>query len=131
MAKTKTVTIGADGTVSGLHYDDFDLGFLGKKKIGRASEIQFDEDTQKFFVELPQLKGARVPNFLAGFSGYDGARAFEVMVLETAIMSGVEPAFTGEFYWLGSHVRTKFNEGEREPFRWKMPADKVACESLR
>lgn len=131
MAKTKTFKIGADGTVTGLHYDDFDLGFLGKKQIGRASEIQFEEDTQHFYVDLPQLSGDGRPNFLMGFEGYDGARAFEVMILETAALSQIEPGFTAEFYWMGTHCRDRFNAGEREPFRWVKPEGKSPCVETR
>lgn len=126
MAQTKVFTIQPDGTASGLHYDEFDLGFLGKKEIGRASEILFDEDKQTFYVELPQLqcrfapvyRDPRRPWFLEGFPGYDQARKFEVMILETCAWSMVEPAYAADFYALGTMVRRCFDDGQTEPFKW-------------
>lgn len=107
------------GTVRALHYDDMDLGFLGPKQIGRASEIMFNDQTQSFYVEFPQLKdGARQPGFVCGFKGYDDARAFEVMLLETCAKNHVNPAYEGGFYRLANETRARFDGGDRQVFAW-------------
>ena len=118
MGKTATFHVSPDGQVTGLHYDDLDLGFLGKKEIGRASEILFDDGSQTFYIQLPQLTGQNQPRFLLGFSGYDVARAFEVMLLETCAISQVKPAYDGGFYRLANDVRARFDKGDREIERW-------------
>ena len=42
-----------DGTVSGMHFDEFDLGFLGKKTVRRASEIIHNPETDLWDILLP------------------------------------------------------------------------------
>ena len=75
------IDIGAQGKVEALHFDEFDLGFLGEKKISRASEIHFNEDTQLWDIILP---GLSKPNTMAvqGFKSYNIARGFEVEWLQ-------------------------------------------------
>ena len=128
MGRTATFHVSPDGTISGLHYDDLDLGFLGPKRIGRASEILFDDEAQTFYVELPQLSGGHVlPGFLQGFSGYDVARAFEVMLLETCAISQMNPSYEGALYKLGTQTRARFDQGDREIKRWNGKSNGVSC----
>lgn len=93
MDKQFVINIETSGKTHGLHFDEFDLGFLGDKRISRASSIEFDEEAQSFFV-LPA--GYDKPNSIAtGFSGYDVARDFEVEWLQACMMAGkVQPHST-------------------------------------
>ena len=73
--------------------DDFDLGFLGDKKIIRASEIVFNEDTQLWDV----FAGTKHPlatayQCCAGFTTYEFARKFEVLWFQNCAIAGVEPS---------------------------------------
>lgn len=79
------------GTAEGLHHDRFDLGFLGHKTITRASEIEFDEQSQSFYVRLPGQAVDAVSAACRGFSGYDVARQFEVAWLNACRQAGVDP----------------------------------------
>lgn len=78
------------GTVEGLHFDSFDLGFLGDKTISRASEIIFNEDDQNWNILLP---GKQLPECSAveGFDTYDEARKFEVAWLQECRKAFVKP----------------------------------------
>ena len=87
--------INPTGGITGLHFDQFDLGFLGKKEIGRASEIMFNEETQLWDIQIP---GACEPS-VTGFLGYDEAREFEVLWLQECRKQGVEP-----FSWEGDQI---------------------------
>lgn len=85
------------GAASAMHRDSFSLGFLGKQEIKRASEIKFNESTQKWDVYLPT--GAQVHDadawFAAapacGFNKYDTARKFEVLWLEHCALQSIAP----------------------------------------
>lgn len=83
--------VGVDGSVEGLHHDEFPLQFLGKAKVVRASEIIFNEDSQLWDVILP---GASQPacESCAGFPSYNTARQFEVSWLNACRVSAVRPA---------------------------------------
>lgn len=122
--KKRIIRVDANGTVRALHYDDMDLGFLGPKQIGRASEILFDEPAQSFYVELPQLTGGiQQPKFLSGFRGYDEARRFEVFLLETCAKNHINPAYESPFYRLAHEVRTRFDNGDEGVFSWNGSRD--------
>lgn len=97
--KEIVINIAEDGPVTALHFDEFDLGFLGQKKVERASEILFNEDSQDWRIEIPDLT-PRNPAFsgtppdvytISGFSGYDVARAFEVDFLQACMKRNVSP----------------------------------------
>ncbi len=79
------------GATEGLHFDQFDLGFLGDKRVHRASEIIFNEQEQHWEVWLPL---APTPSAI-GFQGYDEAREFEVLWLQECRRRGIEP-YEGE-----------------------------------
>jgi len=70
------------GTVEGLHHDEFDLKFLGRKIVGRASEIFHDADSDTWYVLLPhQVEMGDSYSAARGFVSYDQARRFEVVWL--------------------------------------------------
>jgi hypothetical protein len=82
-------TVTGEGVVSGLHFDTFDLGFLGKKQVQRASEIMFNDATQLWDVLLP---GQATPHADAcGFASYNVARLFEVEWLQSCASKQVNP----------------------------------------
>jgi hypothetical protein len=87
------IDISPEGKVEALHMDEFDLGFLGKKKISRASEIHFNEESQLWDIILP---GRDKPENEAvmGFVSYDVARSFEVEWLQAARKNRVSPEST-------------------------------------
>lgn len=143
--KKRIIRVDANGTVRALHYDDMDLGFLGPKQIGRASEILFNHDEQAFHVELPQLDYRRQyrgpdgmnfpaierrslqPKFLSGFRGYDEARRFEVFLLETCAKNHINPAYEGAFYRLANEIRTRFDNGDEGVFAWNGNSSGGSC----
>ena len=126
--KTATFHVSPSGKLTGLHYDDLDMGFLGKKQIGRASEILFDEEHQSFYIQLPQMVGGHsLPSFLRGFRGYDEARQFEVMVLETAAISQVKIGYEGAFYRMANECRSRFDGGDSQVERWNGNSDLGSC----
>lgn len=88
MSDLIVIDIKEDGVVEGLHFDEFDLKFLGRKKVRRASEIFHDEATDRWDVLLPgqivPYPGAR------GFGSYNEARDFEVVWLQTCRIMRVE-----------------------------------------
>lgn len=118
MSDSKTdivIRIDAHGTVHGLHHDNFDLGFLGPKKIERASEIMFNEASQTFYIELPNICSLDV---LKGFLKYDHARAFEVYLLENAAFNNVIVADNCSFHAFVRDYRFRWNNGERDLTYW-------------
>lgn len=87
-----------EGGAQGMHFDAFDLGFLGKKKVTRATEIQHNETTQLWDIILPQntMPCSTEPfpccTEVTGFTGYDVARRFEVEWIQAARMASVDPS---------------------------------------
>lgn len=75
------------GATEGLHFDQFDLGFLGQMSITRASEIIFNEEYQFWEIWLPDADKASV----IGFRAYDEAREFEVLWLQECRRRGLNP----------------------------------------
>jgi hypothetical protein len=81
-----------DGAVEAMHRDEFDLGFLGAKSIARASEIEFNEETQLWDIWLIRPGKPRwLSQEARGFSAYDVARSVEVAWLDRCRAEGVEP----------------------------------------
>lgn len=96
-----------DGAVEAMHRDKFNLSFLGKQTVKRASEIIFDDDTQKWDIHLAvgsdfvRIAEAR------GFENYDDARKMEVRWLEFARLHDFEPT-SNEGINLLNVLRDKF-----------------------
>jgi len=92
--KELVIDISADGKAEAMHFDEFDLGFLGKKKISRASEIFYNEDSELWDIILP---GEDHPSTIwsMGFKGYDEARNFEVSWLQECRKQRVDPRSEG------------------------------------
>ena len=94
MNKEMVISVGADGSVSGMHFDAFNLAFLGERDVRRASELKFNEATQLWDIHLVSphtgcvfaaIEGAK------GFSSYEECREIEVRWLQGCRLAGVEP----------------------------------------
>lgn len=91
MTDTLVISIGADGACASLHNDNFDLGFLGDKKVYRQSDIRFNADTQKWdIVYLDEGKEFRDAK-LDGFDSYEDARQTEVSWLNKCREFNLDP----------------------------------------
>jgi hypothetical protein len=78
-----------DQGVESMHFDRFNLGFLGKMHISRASEIFFNEDSQEWDIRLPRQI---IPYPCAmGFKNYEDARDFEIEWLQMCRKHSVNP----------------------------------------
>lgn len=83
------------GKVLSMHQDEFDLGFLGNKRIRRQTEIVFRESNQKWGIkylidgdtDCPVIAPA-----LEEFDGYEEARNFEVRWVNQCRLYGISPA---------------------------------------
>ena len=84
------VDISPGGNVEALNTDAFDLGFLGHKQISRASMIIFEEDSQTWYLEIPGHSSVDAPS-IRGFAGYEQARNFEVIWLQSCRENSVKP----------------------------------------
>lgn len=92
-----------EGAAQAMHIDQFDLGFLGNKHVERATEIRFNETSQKWDIALPRrgnmvgsnedaIIGFSVPFPEAeGFETYEGARQIEVLWLNRCRRWGIDP----------------------------------------
>lgn len=94
----KVIAITPEGVVSSLHQDEFSLSFLGEQKIRRATDITFNEKTQKWDIHYIVYEGG-IPldtvtsEPLCGFDWYDEARKFEVLWLNECTMRSVSPLY--------------------------------------
>ena len=81
-----------NGSVNAMHSDKFNLGFLGKKKVVRASDIKHDPETDTWGIHLNDGTGSfTLTNpVLQGFSEYEAARKFEVKWLNMCRLAGVD-----------------------------------------
>lgn len=86
------IDISSSGACQSLHMDDFDLEFLGNKKITRASEIVFNNDTQLWDVFLPE-QGFNIST--RGFKSYENAKDFEIAWLQQCRKLQIDP-YTAE-----------------------------------
>lgn len=88
------ISFGEDGSAESLHIDKFDLGFLGKKQITRATDIRFEDETQDWSIYLLDAKGEN-PTLshkeCKGLSSYEVARAVEVAWLNLCRVNDTDP----------------------------------------
>ncbi len=91
---TLVLDIQPDGRTSGIHTDDFDLGFLGKKSVRRQSEIVFNEGTEGWDIMYLTYDagGSITAPPLLGFASYRQAIRLEVDWLNACREVGVYPA---------------------------------------
>ena len=99
--KSHVIDFTPDGQAQAMHRDDMNLSFLGRQSIVRATEIKFNEDTQKWDICYPAMIaddfGESSPigwwrgiNHACGFATYEGARQVEVEWLNSCRLEGVQ-----------------------------------------
>ena len=87
------IVVGQTGCVRSMHSDKFSLGFLGNQVIERASDIRFDNATQRWGIWF-HIKGDFMPPALSShkmFETYEGARNHEVRVMNESLKTGLPP----------------------------------------
>lgn len=79
MPKNKEIVIDINpaGAASGMHFDEFDLGFLGDKDIQRASDIKWNRQFAWWEI-IVTGHDEPVGHAACGFITYEDARHFEV-----------------------------------------------------
>jgi len=95
------ITFDEFGTAESLHIDQFDLGFLGSKKITRATDILFDEASQSWTIYLlTEGKDPTLPwKGCKGLPTYEVARSVEVAWLNLCRVNDADPkSDTGHVY---------------------------------
>lgn len=93
-SKERVIDIGPDGTVSGLHFEDFPLQDMGKAVIKRATDIKWRTEGECWDIVLLDDNGAALhhyPKHLSGFDGYEAAREHEVAFLQACRVEEVGP----------------------------------------
>lgn len=98
-----------EGTVEAMHRDRFDLGFLGRQSIHRASDIRFNEDAQSWDIWLAKGDTFVPVEQATGFESYDDARRMEVRWLEFCRLHDLSP-FSPEGRNLVVVLREKFED---------------------
>jgi hypothetical protein len=95
------ITFDTEGSAESLHIDQFDLGFLGSKKITRATDILFDEASQTWTIYLlTEGKDPALPwKGCKGLPTYEVARSVEVAWLNLCRANDADPkSDTGHVY---------------------------------
>jgi hypothetical protein len=85
------VDISPSGSVRYLEKPQFDLSVLGDRRIKRATDITFEEATQKWDVVLCGRESSPHPIHSMGFDDYETARQFEVKWLNFCMLSQCDP----------------------------------------
>lgn len=98
----------ADGAVEAMHRDQFDLSFLGKQDISRASDIKFDSDTQLWDIHVAEGEAFIMVAEAKGFPTYDEARRMEVRWFEACRLHSI-PALGQEGINLLKVLRKRFD----------------------
>lgn len=88
------ITFDTEGGAESLHIDKFDLGFLGKKHITRATDIRFDDEAQAWTIYLLDAQGEN-PELAwkecKGLPTYEVARTVEVAWLNLCRVNDADP----------------------------------------
>lgn len=101
MYKGHVIDFRPDGSVQAMHNDRFDLAFLGRQKVERATEIKFNESTQRWGIWVHRddhhINFATMSPFnppvenADGFLSYEKARQVEVSWLNACRLEGCAP----------------------------------------
>lgn len=108
--ETRVINFEATGRVEAMHSDDFDLSFLGRRSVHRASDIKFDSSGDCWDIFMNDGTGAftvTAPD-IANFDTYENARKFEVKWLNECRLRQVGPTSWYGLHVLAGHLR---NEG--------------------
>jgi hypothetical protein len=91
MSKEILVDISGAGAMHGLHFEEFSLTSFGNAQIKRATDIKWNERSQRWDIHLLDHNENVVPHHpehLAGFCSYEDARAHEVRYLQGCRLKG-------------------------------------------
>lgn len=99
------ISIDNSGKVEAMHNDAFDLSFLGKREIRRASDIVFEDDA--WTIKLNDGNGAFTVTSpaLRGFGEYETARKFEVQWLNTCRLLEIDPTSDKGLHEVAQQIR--------------------------
>lgn len=103
-----SITIGPTGAAQSMYNDDFHIGFLGSVQVRRATEIVFNDSTQKWdihylqYTEVGEVQDTVSAPQLCGFDKYDEARRIEVAWLNQCRASATDPISPQGLHSLGS-----------------------------
>lgn len=109
------IDITQQGEAEALHMDEFDLFFLGKAKVTRASHIIFDVFSQSWFILLPDQEEPF--DVLTGFKKYGEARDFEVDWLQECRKQGINP-LSKEGEQIAIECKKKCPSPKQRAFSW-------------
>ena len=103
------ITFGTGGKVEAMHRDAFNLSFLGKRTITRASEILFNDDTNHWDIYMDDGMGefCVTSPALEGFDEYEVARQFEVKWLDECRLRGIDPVGADGLFAIADEVLLK------------------------
>lgn len=102
MEKEIVINFKPDGSADAMHFDGFNLAFLGDRDVTRASELIFNPETQRWDIHLvthhKSKSGKRTTSVThdpvpeaQGFSSYEECRSIEVRWLQACRVECVEP----------------------------------------
>lgn len=100
------IDFNAAGTVSAQYREGGrSIGFLGKQKITRASEVLHDFESQTFYVVIEEDNEDKIiPPCAKGFLTYEEGREFEAAWLDECRIAGASPlTFQGQI--IGEDIR--------------------------
>ena len=115
MSEHHVMTIKSDGETSMLQSDKFDIRFLGRMKMERASNIVFDYDDQMYRILIAEREDEKHPDELRNFPLYDEAKTFEVMYLQSARLLNLDP-LSEPMHAIAPTIRGAWEMGRRKPF---------------
>lgn len=115
MSEHHVMTIKSDGEISMLQSDKFDIRFLGKMVMERASNIVFDYDDQMYRILIAEREDEPHPDELRRFPLYEDAKSFEVMYLQSARMCNYDP-LSPVMAALAPDIRAAWQQGRRKPY---------------
>lgn len=107
MTQQMVISVDTSGRVESMHFDNFNLAFLGKREIKRASDITFDPNSGTWDIFMNDGTGAftKTAPDISGFSDYEEARRFEVKWLNECRLRGVVATSYYGLYVLAAHLR--------------------------
>lgn len=93
-----------------MHCDKFNLAFLGKRSVRRASDIKHNPDTDCWGIYMDNGKGEFMltGNALQGFAEYEEARKFEVEWLNRCRMIGLAGGSHKAIHFVAPLMRYEF-----------------------